>query len=425
MTDLLPVSTALEHLLNAFHPVSTQHISLADCHGRVLAEAVHATSDYPPFANSSMDGFALQASDVAHATQETPVSLQVVEDIPAGYAPHVTLQPGQAARIMTGAPLPDGADTVVPVEETDFTARDPGLPAPALVKVYRPTQTGDHIRPRGQDLRAGELVLPPGQRLRPQEVGLLATLGIGHARVYRHPRVAILASGDELLPVEQPLRPGTIHESNSYVLAGQIRSCGAEAIPLGIIADLPEAVQAALDRAIDAGADVIISSAGVSVGAFDFVRQVVEVHGKLDFWRVNMRPGKPLAFGAYRGVPLIGLPGNPVSTFVGFEIFARPALLKLAGLQNWQPPKMIVELAEPIESDGRESYLRARLVWENDRWLASLIGHQGSGNLRGLTQANALLIIPSEVKSLPTGARIAARWLGDLANIEEGPKIHT
>ncbi|MFZ6028950.1 MAG: gephyrin-like molybdotransferase Glp [Chloroflexota bacterium] len=425
MPDLLSVSTALERLLAAFEPVENERVSLAASHGRVLAEAIHATSDSPPFANASMDGFALQAGDTAAATPETPIRLRVMADIPAGYTSQVSLQPGQAARIMTGAPLPEGADAVIPVEETDAANRDAGLPPPPHIHVYRAVQAGGYIRPRGQDFRNGETLLMPGRRLRPQEVGLLASLGIAKVPVYRRPRVAILSSGDELLPVDEPLRPGTIHESNSYMLAGQIQSCGAEAIPLGIVADRPEAIQAALDRAVADGADAIISSAGVSVGAFDFVRQVVETHGRLDFWRVNMRPGKPLVCGAYCGLPFVGLPGNPVSTFIGFEVFVRPGLLKLAGLKYWQPVHFLAELAEPIESDGRESYLRAYVARKGDRWLASLAGHQGSGNLRGLTQANALLIIPSEVKSLPTGARIAARWLGDLANTEEGPIIHT
>jgi molybdopterin molybdotransferase len=314
---------------------------------------------------------------------------------------------------MTGAPLPGGANAVIPVEDTDFPARAPGRDAPAQVQIFRSIQPGDYIRPRGQDMHHGELVLSAQQRLSPQAVALLATLGLPEVKVFRHPRAAILATGDELLPVEAVLQPGMIHESNTYMLAGQIRACGAEVLPLGIIPDQPEAIQAALEQAINAGVNVIISSAGVSVGAFDFVRQVVEQNGRLDFWRVNMRPGKPLAFGQFQGVPFIGLPGNPVSSFVGAEIFVRPALLKLAGLRAWRPWRFPVTLAEAIESDGRESYLRAQVSQEGESWLARLVGHQGSGNLRGLSSANALLIIPSEVKSLPSGARVFAQWLGD------------
>ncbi len=408
MTDLLSVSAARQRLLQAFQPVASEDISLAQAHGRVLAADIFASEALPPFDNSSMDGFALQAADTPH----TPTTLRVVADIPAGQFPAFTLQPGQAARIMTGAPLPAGADAVIPVEDTDFPGREPGLPLPPAVQVFRTVNPGAFVRPRGQDIQPGERVLPAGALLRPPEVGLLALLGVAQVRVHRCPRVAILVTGDELLPVDAPLQPGMIHESNSLMLAGQVHSCGGEAQHLGIIPDQAEAVQAALDRAVAAQVDVILSSAGVSVGAFDYVRQVVAQHGTLDFWRVNMRPGKPLAFGAYRGVPFIGLPGNPVSSFVGFEVFVRPALQRLAGRLTWQPLTVSAELTEPVESDGRESYLRATLTWQDGRWLAQLAGHQGSGNLRGLTLANALLIIPSEVKSLPFGARVTAQWIG-------------
>jgi molybdopterin molybdotransferase len=414
---LLSVSEATERLLSVFQPVTTECLPLGEAYGRVLAEDIHATNDSPPFANSSMDGFALRAEDVSAASTQAPVRLRVVADIPAGYTSSVTLHARQAARIMTGAPLPAGADAVIPVEDTDFPSRAPGMDAPATVQILRPVKPGDYVRPRGQDMQRGELVLEAQQRLHPQTIALLATLGIPQVTVYRRPKAAILATGDELLPVEAALRPGTIHESNSYMLAGQVHACGAEALPLGIIPDQPEAIQAALERAVLAGVDVIISSAGVSVGAFDFVRQVVEQHGRLDFWRVNMRPGKPLAFGEFQKIPFIGLPGNPVSSFVGCEVFVRPALLKLAGLRHWQPWRFPVELAEALESDGRESYLRAQVKQDGDRWLARLAGHQGSGNLRGLSLANALLIIPSEVKSVPSGGRVFAQWLGDPPNI--------
>jgi molybdopterin molybdotransferase len=416
-SEPIPVSTAIERLLAALEPVTAERVPLAEAYGRVLAEDVRATDDYPPFANSSMDGFAVRAADVLAASAQTPASLNVIADIPAGYTSPITLRPGQAARIMTGAPLPDGADAVIPVEDTDFPYRTPGQSAPEWVKLFRAIQPGDYIRPRGQDIHAGENVLGSQQRLRPQEISLLAMLGIANVTVFRQPRAAILATGDELLTLDAPLRPGMIHESNSYLLAGQIQSCGAKALPLGIIPDQPEAIRAALERAVASNVDVIISSAGVSVGAFDFVRQVVEQNGRLDFWRVNMRPGKPLAFGQFMGIPFIGLPGNPVSSFVGFEVFVRPALLKLTGLRHWEPLRFHVELAEAIESDGRESYLRANVTQDGERWFARLVGHQGSGNLRGLTLANALLIIPSAVKSLPSGARVFAQWLGNPTNL--------
>ncbi len=410
MTGLLGVSEALGRLLGEFSPVDKISLPLGETVGRVLAQEIIAVIDLPPFANSSMDGFAVQSQDIARAGRDHPVVLQVIEDIPAGQIASRQIEPGQAARIMTGAPIPSGADAVVPVEETSFNDRRPGQPAPAHIEIYHPARPGDHVRPRGQDIRSGALILLPGIRLRPQDVALLAMLGMATVTVYRKPRVAVLSTGDELLPVGIAPQPGKIYDSNALALGALAAQYGAEPISLGIAPDRAEAIEACLEQAADLQADLILSSAGVSVGAFDFVRTVVERRGRLNFWRVNMRPGKPLAFGAYRDVPLIGLPGNPVSAFVGFEVFVRPALLKLAGLNNLIHPTQRVTLAEPVETDGRESYLRAVVEQHPGRLIARLTGHQGSGNLLSLVQANALLIVPSEVKSLPSGAEVDA-WL--------------
>jgi molybdopterin molybdotransferase len=400
---LLSVDEARDRILAAIQPVTTTRVMLDRAAGRVLSEQVHAPSDLPPFDNSSMDGFALRAADLASS-----FTLRVVADIPAGSSEKVSLGPGEAARIMTGAPLPAGADAVIPVEDTDFTARDAGTPAPESVALTRPVRRGENVRPRGQDLRAGDSVLAKGHRLRAQDLGLLAMMGIAEMNVYRLPRVALLSSGDELIPVNEPLAPGKIHDSNSYALAAQIESCGAEVLRLGVAKDERAAVQNLLNRAVDEGADMIVSSAGVSVGAFDFVKEVVESNGRLNFWKVNMRPGKPLAFGEYRGIPFVGLPGNPVSAFVTFEVFARAAVERLAGESLRARARTRVVTEEAIESDGRESYLRAVVDPSTNR--ARLTGHQGSGNLFSLVQANALLIIPAGVKSRPANAEVEA-WL--------------
>jgi molybdopterin molybdotransferase len=412
LSELLSVYNAKRRLLENFNPVGVEPLEIARATWRVLAEPVMAGFDLPLFSNSSMDGFAVQSADLQGADREAPVSLRVVEDIPAGSQPTRTLEQGQAARIMTGALLPEGADAVVPVEDTDFQYRDPGLPAPEQVRIYRAVKPGDYMRPRGEDLRAGEQVLQAPTRLRPQDVGVLAMLGIESVRVHRRPKVAVLSTGDELVPLGQPLEPGKIRDSNAYTLAALVETCGAQVLRLGIAGDSPQAVQALLDKAASLQADLILSTAGVSVGAFDYVRSVVETYGQLDFWRVNMRPGKPLAFGAYRGLPFIGLPGNPVSAFVGFEVFVRPALFKLAGLPASERPRLQVHILQPLESDGRESYLRARVDFRNGQWTAELAGHQGSGNLRSLVLANALLIVPSGVKSLAAGSEVQA-WLLD------------
>ena len=410
--SLLSVEAAQERILSHFQPVGTELVPLEQCAGRVLAQDVIAT-DLPLFDNSSVDGFALRAADLENSAAESRV-LHVVADIPAGSSPNIKLQYGQAARIMTGAPLPGGADAVIMVEDTDFNERAAGAPAPKQVHCMRVVHTGENVRHRGMDVRSGEKVMHPGQLLRPQDIGMLAMLGIAKAMVFRRPRAALLSSGNELAPVDQPLEPGKIRDTNSYTLHALVAGAGCEVVALGIAPDQREAIRDLFDRAADSQTDVIISSAGVSVGALDFIKDVVESNGRLDFWRVNMRPGKPLAFGEYRGIPFLGLPGNPVSAFVGFEVFVRPALTRLGGRSTESGAKfrtrMRVRLAEPVESDGRESYLRAVVEDRDGALSAHLTGHQGSGNLLSLVQANALLIIPAGVKSLAIGAQVDA-WL--------------
>lgn len=403
---MLSVREARERILAQFSPLETTQCPLEAAAGRVLAETIRAETDLPAFDNSSVDGFAVRAEDVA----AVPVVLPVIGDIPAGSAPDFRLESGQAARIMTGAKLPIGANAVVMVEETDFGHRPAGTPAPSQVSIRKAVRPGENVRKRGTDLRAGAEILSAGQVLRPQDIGMLAMLGVAQVPVYRRPRVAIVSSGDELLPVDAPLEDGKIRDTNTYTLAALAAETGCEALRLGVAADRREAVQQMLDQAVEAGADVIISSAGVSVGAFDFVKDVVEGAGSLDFWKVNMRPGKPLAFGSYKGIPFFGLPGNPVSSFVGFLVFARPALRRLRGLETAREDTVRVVLAEAVESDGRESYLRAVVTRENGTSTARLTGHQGSGNLFSLVQANALLIISSGVKSCPPGTEVDA-WL--------------
>ena len=408
--SLLSVKEARKRILSHFQPVGTETLPLAECARRVLATDVAAKNDLPSFDNSSMDGFAVITADLADASPASPRTLNVVADIPAGTSPDVTLTPGQAARIMTGAPMPKGADAVIPVEETDFHDRSPGTPAPKNVGIYKALKAGDYVRGQGTDVRIGQPVLQCGHKLRPQDLGLLAMLGVADVPVYRRARVALLSSGDELLPVDAPLRPGKIRDSNTYTLSALLEGAEVEVLNLGIAADQRESVEGLLEKAATEKVDLILSSAGVSVGAFDFIKDVVEAQGELTFWRVNMRPGKPLAFGKFKGIPFIGLPGNPVSAFVGFEVFVRPALERINGLELVNRPRVRVRLAESLSSDGRESYLRANVHEENGILCAHLAGHQGSGNLLSIVQANALLIIPAGVKSLATGEDVDA-WL--------------
>ena len=410
--SLLSVAQARERILSHFEPVSTETLPLAGCSNRVIAQQIVAPIDLPPFDNSSMDGFAVRAADVEEATIDSPRSLRVIADIPAGSHPTISVAPGEAARIMTGAPTPTGADAVVPVEDTNFTNRDAGTPPPEIVQIYKPAKPGSNVRPRGMDIHAGHAVLNPGRVIKAQELGLLAMLGFANVVVYRRPRVALFSSGDELLPVDAPLEDGKIRDSNSYTLAALIENAGAEVLRLGVARDDHDSVKALLDHAVGQKVDLILSSAGVSVGAFDFVKQVIESNGKMDFWRVNMRPGKPVAFGEYKNIPFIGLPGNPVSAFVGFEVFVEPVIFRLRGLFHTGKQVLRVRCEEQIDSDGRESYLRAQVRpgEEHGSWIARLTGHQGSGNLHSLVQANALLIIPAGVKCVPAGQEVDA-WL--------------
>jgi len=411
---LLSVAEARDRLLANFSPLGTIKAPLAQAIGKVLADEIVAQFDLPPFRNASMDGFAICYADLVGISRENPGKLRVVADIPAGQVAPVKILRGQAARIMTGAPVPEGSDAVIPVEDTDFNQRQPGLAAPEWVKVYKEMKPGENIRSQGQDVYEGEDVMQPGHRIRPQDVGFLAMLGVAEVPVHRSPRIAIFSTGDELIPVDSPLIAGKIHDSNTYTLVALVEKYGGIPLNLGIVPDQAEAVKECLDLAVAKEADLILSSAGVSVGAFDFVRNVVEQYGLLSFWRVNMRPGKPLAVGEYLGTPFVGLPGNPVSAFVGFEVFVRPAIMKMAGITFLNHLTQAVFLLEPIESDGRESYLRAIVENRDGRLAAYLTGHQGSGNLRSLVQANALLLIPSGVKSLPAGAEVAAWFLGEV-----------
>ena len=405
--NMLSVTEARERILSNFQTTAAESIPLIASANRVLAIDVSAAQDFPLFDNSAMDGFAIRSED----TSTSRVSLKVVADIPAGSTPKVTLQPGEAARIMTGAQVPAGANAVIPVEDTDFHNHAAGTTAPEVISFERPVKAGENIRTRGMDIHAGEIVLKKGQTLKPQDLGLLAMLGFANVQVYKKPRIALLSSGDELLAVDAPLESGKIRDSNSYTLAASIESAGSEVIRLGVARDTRESVEALFQKALSENVDLILSSAGVSVGAFDYVKAVIEANGSLNFWRVNMRPGKPLTFGKYFDKQFIGLPGNPVSAFVGFEVFVRPVLERLSGKLESSRRRIKVRSAEEIESDGRESYLRAKLREENGIQIAQLTGHQGSGNLLSLVQADALLIIPAGVKCVPAGQEVEALLL--------------
>ncbi|MBX3056794.1 MAG: molybdopterin molybdotransferase MoeA [Anaerolineae bacterium] len=408
----LTVQEALTAVLAPLTTLPPEPVALPDALGRVLAAPIVARDNLPPFANSSMDGYAFIAADLVGATGDQPATLHVIGDIAAGSAPTIHIERGTAVRIMTGAPIPPGADAVIPVEDTDENWRDKARPLPATIQINRAVKPGDYIRPPGGDIQAGQTVLHAGHLIRPQEIGLLAALGIAQLSVVRRPLIGILATGDELIPIDQPLQPGKIRNSNGYAQAAQVAALGAIPFPLGIARDSEADVRAHLQTGLDAGVDLFISSAGVSVGAYDVVKAVLEAEGNIGFWRVRMRPGKPLAYGSYKGIPYIGLPGNPVSAMVSFERFARAAILKMAGHTQLERPQVLAELQEEMESDGRESYIRAIVTKQDNGYTATPTGSQDSHMLTSLVRANALLIIPEGVRHVSAGDMLTA-WLLD------------
>ena len=410
--QLLRVVDARERLLAGIGVLDAEMVDTEGCLGRVLAEEIIAPDNVPSFASSSMDGYAVRAIDVPTAGVQSGVLLPVTADIPAGSGIPLGLQAGSAARIMTGAPLPARADAVVPVENTDSPDQRGATQAPENILVLSSVTTGDYVGESGQDMRRGECVLNVGDYLRPQEIGVLAAVGRRCAQVVRRPRVAVLSTGDELVDLDGTLGPGQMRDSNSLTLASLVKRYGGVPTVLGIARDSAEDVEKMLDMALEAGTDWILSSGGVSVGAFDCVKSVLQRYGEIDFWRVSMRPGKPVAFGNYKGTRFLGVPGNPVSAVASFEVFARPALQKQCGRRKLSKPSVKVTVKERFLCDGRESYLRVLVVREKVGYVAYGVGSQDSGILTSLVRANALLVVPAGRKSVAVGDRLTA-WMLD------------
>jgi molybdopterin molybdotransferase len=406
--EFLSVKDALSIVINGVKVLNSEYVPLLDALNRVLARPVKAEDDLPPFPNSSMDGYAVIASDLNDARSNHPVLLQVSADIAAGKVSNAVIKPGTAARITTGAPLPTGADAVVPVEFTNEPWRDPSRPLPKVIEVRQAVKPGDYVRIAGEDIHAGTTVLKVGEVIRPQEIGLLASLGYSQIAVYRRPKVGILATGDELIKIEDSLSPGKIRNSNSLTQAAQAALANAQPLILGVARDSEQSLRERLQNGLELGVDMFVSSAGVSVGAYDVVKAVLEQDGIVKFWRVRMRPGKPLTFAYYRNVPYLGLPGNPVSAMVSFERFARPALLKMAGHKILDRPQITVKMVDSIQSDGRESYIRVSVRRDEDGYLATTTGGQGSHMLSTLVKANALVIVPEGVHTVEEGEYLSA-----------------
>jgi len=414
---MISVEEALERILSYVSVLEPEEKRILDALGQVLAEDVTSSIDIPPLDNTAMDGYAVRATDTAGATPERPVRLRVAGELAAGHLYEGEVEPGAAVRIMTGAPMPAGADAVVPFEETNesgthaFGRFSKAVDSVLVCKAARP---GDNVRQAAEDVCRGALVLGRGAVLRPAHVGILASLGRTTVRVVRRPVVAILSTGDELAQVGEPLRPGAIYDSNSRSVAAMVLQNGGIPRILGIARDTVEDLTAKIRQGLDA--DMLITSAGVSRGDYDVVKDVLAREGEVDFWTVRMKPGKPLAFGAFnsgqRRIPHIGLPGNPVSSMVTFELFGRPAVFKMMGKTRWQRPVIRATSEERIvNTDGRRVYARAVVTQRGGRYYASLTGPQGSGILTSMSLANALAIVPEDSPTVEPGEEVSVVML--------------
>jgi molybdopterin molybdotransferase len=404
----LSAAEAAEKILADVRRQPPLRIPLDDALDSVLAEDIVSRLDIPAWTNSAMDGYAARGQDVRGATEARPVRLRVVEQIPAGHFPSRTIGPGECARIFTGAPLPVGTDSVIRQEDTDSGSE--------TVAIVKDRDVGVNIRKVGEDVRKGSTVLTAGTELGPAQLGVLASLAVAHPLVYRRPRVAILGSGDEIVDVDQPeeiLSGRKIASSNTHTLVAQVRRAGGEPLNLGIARDTPESLREHLSRALDC--DLLVTTAGISVGEHDYVRSVLEELGaELRFWKLRMRPGAPVGFGLLGQMPWIGLPGNPVSTMVTFELFVRPAIRKMMGQTLPFRRTVPVRSAEPIGVKPRlQHFLRGIVSQGKDGPEARLTGPQGSGILTSMTLANALLVIPEGQFETPAGATVQALILND------------
>jgi molybdopterin molybdotransferase len=406
----LTVDEARARILAAFAPLPMIRVPLAKALGQVIAVDVIAGGDIPAFANAAMDGFAVRAVDVTAASAACPANLRVIAEAPAGRACETRVTPGTAVRIMTGAPLPEGADAVVRFEETDEgMAQDRRGPG-SLVAIRKAAAPGENVRPIGEDVRAGETVLTAGTRVRPAEIGILAMLNRVCVTVHRRPGVGVLATGDEIVDPGEPLAAGQIRNSNAPMIAAMVRRSGGDAVPLGIAHDSESDLRDSLREA--QGLDLLLTTGGVSVGDYDLVKRILQAEGRIELWEVRIKPGKPLAFGWLGSTPVLGLPGNPVAAAVAFEQFARPAIRTMLGCRTIEPPTVMARLEGRVENrGGRRHYVRVVLAATAEGYSARVAGSQGSGVLSTLARANGLLVIPEGLPVAESGALFPVHML--------------
>jgi molybdopterin molybdotransferase len=409
MSDPIPVDQALAIVLSAAPALPAEEVSLEDAAGRILRDEVRADHDFPPFDKSLMDGYAVIASDLA----AVPRSLRIVEEIPAGSDPMrlQRLEPGTASRVMTGAPLPPGADAVLVVEETEAVPGDP-----AAVRARSDVRPGDNLARRGTDVRRGDVLLAPGRFIGAAEIGVLAACGRTRVAVSRRPRVAILATGDELVEPGEAPGPGRIRNSNAPMLVALARRAGAEPLYLGIARDDEAALRQAVGRGLES--DALVLSGGVSMGLYDLVGKTLRSLGvAIRFERVAIKPGKPFTFGARGETPVFGCPGNPVSAYVIFQVFVRPALRRMTGFPNPAPAVLRGTLAGPVrQRPGRAGYHQALARWDGAGLLVEVLPTTGSADFLSCARGNALAVVPAEVASMAAGDPVDVILLDDHAD---------
>lgn len=400
---MISVTEAITTILKEIAVLGTERIAITGALGRVLAEDISAPFNIPPLDNSAMDGYAVRFSDIRGATAQNPAKLKILGDIPAGYSASKPINPGETYRIMTGAPVPAGADTVVMQEDTQVRGE--------VVEILQECPCGSHIRRAGEDLAAGDRVVTGGQLLGPAHIGVLASIKKTLVTVYQRPRVAIISTGDELVDVDEELSDGKIVSSNSYSLLALALDSGASPVALGIARDTREALREKFAAALHA--DMIISSGGVSVGDYDFVKDVMQDLGiEMKFWKVAMRPGNPLAFGVIGGKPAFGLPGNPVSVMVSFEQFVRPSLRKMSGHKKLFRPVIEATAQEDVATrQGRQYFIRCRVLKTEAGYAATTTGEQGSGILMSMAKATGLMIVPADRAGVKAGDKVTVQIL--------------
>ena len=405
---MISVEEALERVLSYVSILDSEEKPILQCLGQVLDEDVISKIDIPPADNSAMDGYAIRAEDAAGASPLSPVYLNVIGEVKAGDIAKEDVGALSALRIMTGAPIPRGADSVVQFEDTDEALRRER--PPFQIGILHQVTKGQNVRRSGEDIASGQLVLKRGTVLRPAEIGVLASLGRETAHVIRRPLVAILATGDELVALGKPLPEGKIYNSNSFSIAAQVLRYGGIPQVMGIASDRIKDITDKLKRALSA--DMLLTSGGVSMGNYDVVKEVLAEQGEISFWTVRMKPGKPLAFGTIKGIPHLGLPGNPVSSMITFELFARPAILKMMGKNNFSKPTIEATLdGRIINTDGRRIFARAIVSREGDSYVARVTGPQGSGILTSMSRANGLVIVPEDIDAVEQGEKVKVLML--------------